>query len=178
MKITTLEIPDLLILEPTIYDDARGYFFESYKAESLDNAGYNINFIQDNQAKSTRGVLRGLHLQTGEYAQTKLIRALHGEILDVAVDLRKNSPTYGRSYSIILSATNRKQLLIPKGFAHGYAVLSANAEVFYKVDAPYAPRFESGILYNDPTLNIDWLLHPNEIILSSKDALLPYFNEL
>jgi dTDP-4-dehydrorhamnose 3,5-epimerase len=178
MKITTTPLRDLMLLEPTVHGDERGYFFESYKNDFFKNNNLNYEFIQDNQARSNRGVLRGLHFQTGIHAQAKLIRALQGEILDVAVDIRPDSPTFGQHYSVMLTAHNKLQLLVPRGFAHGYAVLSETAEVFYKVDNLYAPKFESGIIYNDNDLNIDWKLNENEIVVSNKDAVLSRLNEI
>lgn len=167
-------IPGLLIFEPKIFRDERGYFFESYNQNTFSDEGVGITFVQDNQAQSVYGVLRGLHYQMAPYAQTKLIRVLEGEILDVAVDVRKGSPTYGRVYTVRLSAENKKQLLVPKGFAHGYAVLSPTAEVLYKCDAFYHKAAESGIIYNDPTLDIDWGIPPDRAIVSDKDVrLLP-----
>ena len=136
------------------------------------------NFIQDNQSFSTRGVIRGLHLQINPYAQAKLVRVLQGEILDVAVDLRKNSPTYGQHFSVVLSADNKKQLMVPHGFAHGFSVLSETASVLYKVDQLYHKESERGIRYDDPTLAIDWQLDPKEIIVSEKDLVLPGFDEI
>jgi dTDP-4-dehydrorhamnose 3,5-epimerase len=167
-------IPGLLIFEPKIFRDGRGYFFESYNENTFRDQGIQITFVQDNQARSTYGVLRGLHYQMAPYAQTKLIRVLEGEILDVAVDVRKGSPTYGQVYTIKLSAENKKQLLVPKGFAHGYAVLSPTAEVLYKCDAFYHKAAESGVIYKDPTLNIDWGIPAGKEIVSDKDVrLLP-----
>lgn len=156
MKVTPTHIPDLLVIEPTVHGDERGYFYESYNVEEWKKAGLEYNFIQDNQAGSGKGVLRGLHFQKHPHAQTKLVRALSGEIYDVAVDLRPDSNTRGQSYGIILSADNKKQLLIPRGFAHGYLVLSDFAEVTYKVDNVYAKDSEGGLRYDDPALGIAW----------------------
>ncbi|MEO6135472.1 MAG: dTDP-4-dehydrorhamnose 3,5-epimerase [Ginsengibacter sp.] len=164
--------PDLLIFEPKVFEDHRGYFFESYNQQLFLDNDVQINFVQDNQAKSSYGILRGLHFQQDPYAQTKLIRAISGEILDVAVDLRKGSPTYGKAYTIILSAENRKQLLVPKGFAHGYSVLSETAEVMYKCDAFYHKSSEGGISWNDPQLSIDWKIPADKVIVSEKDSVL------
>ena len=166
-------IRDLLIYEPKIHEDNRGYFFESYNANTFFSGGVEIKFVQDNQAKSSYGVIRGLHYQLDPYAQTKLIRALSGAILDVAVDLRKGSPTFGKSFTIELTAENKKQLLVPKGFAHGYSVLSETAEVFYKCDAFYNKESEGGIAYNDPELNIDWKIPADKAIVSEKDLYHP-----
>ncbi|QEH43642.1 dTDP-4-dehydrorhamnose 3,5-epimerase [Chitinophaga sp. XS-30] len=166
-------IPDLLIYEPKVHGDSRGYFFESYNANTFREEGVNIVFVQDNQARSSYGVLRGLHFQQEPYAQTKLIRTLEGRILDVVVDLRTGSPAYGKVYTIELSAENKRQLLVPKGFAHGYSVLSETAEVMYKCDNFYHKASEGGIIYNDPALQIDWGIPLTEAIVSEKDTLLP-----
>ena len=177
MPFTKTEFPGLLIFEPKIWEDERGYFFESYNQNVFNDEGVEINFVQDNQASSEYGVIRGLHYQLNPFAQTKLIRALSGSILDVAVDIRKNSPTYGKVYTIELSADNKKQLLVPKGFAHGYSVLSNTAEVFYKCDTFYNKESEGGIVYNDISLNIDWKIDKNRAIISDKDIQLPGFND-
>jgi dTDP-4-dehydrorhamnose 3,5-epimerase len=166
-------IPDLLIYEPKVHGDSRGYFFESYNANSFREGGIEIVFVQDNQARSTYGVLRGLHFQQEPHAQTKLIRALEGAILDVVVDLRVGSPAYGKVYTIELSAENKRQLLVPKGFAHGYSVLSPTAEVMYKCDNFYHKASEGGIIYNDPALQIDWGIPLTAAIVSEKDVVLP-----
>lgn len=164
--------PRLYVYEPRIFGDERGYFFESYNKNIFKEAGINIDFVQDNQARSVYGVLRGLHFQQAPYAQTKLIRVFEGEVMDVVVDIRKGSPAYGKTFSIVLSAENKKQLLVPKGFAHGYAVLSPTAEVFYKCDAFYHKESEGGIIYNDPGLNIDWGIPLDKAIISEKDMKL------
>lgn len=166
-------IPDLLIYEPRVHGDSRGYFFESYNANTFRDEGVDIVFVQDNQARSTYGVLRGLHFQLEPHAQTKLIRALEGTILDVVVDLRAGSPAYGKVYTIELSAENKRQLLVPKGFAHGYSVLSPTAEVMYKCDNFYHKASEGGLIYNDPALQIDWGIPLTEAIVSEKDLVLP-----
>lgn len=166
-------IPDLLIYEPKVHGDSRGYFFESYNANTFRAEGVEIEFVQDNQARSTYGVLRGLHFQQEPHAQTKLIRALEGTILDVVVDLRSGSPAYGKVYSIELSAENKRQLLVPKGFAHGYSVLSPTAEVMYKCDNFYHKASEGGLIYNDPALQIDWGIPLTEALVSEKDLVLP-----
>jgi len=171
MPFVKTAFPDLLIFEPKIFGDSRGYFFESYNANTFSTEGVDIKFVQDNQAQSSYGVLRGLHYQLAPYAQTKLVRTLSGTILDVAVDIRKDSPTYGKVFTIELSAENKKQLLVPKGFAHGYSVLSETAEVFYKCDAFYNKEAEGGIMYNDPLLNIDWKIPADKAIVSEKDLL-------
>lgn len=170
MPIIKTLFPGLLIFEPKFFEDSRGYFFESYNQKTFSDEGVEIDFVQDNQASSSFGVIRGLHYQLNPYAQTKLIRALSGNIIDVVVDLRKNSPTYGKAYSIELSAVNKKQLLVPKGFAHGYSVISKTAEVFYKCDGFYRKESEGGIAWNDPALNIDWQIPANSEIISEKDT--------
>ncbi|MBS1738320.1 MAG: dTDP-4-dehydrorhamnose 3,5-epimerase [Bacteroidetes bacterium] len=171
------EIEDLLIFEPAIFEDERGYFFESYNSRLFSDNKIGLHFIQDNQARSSYGVIRGLHYQLAPYAQTKLIRVLSGKILDVAVDIRLSSPTYGHAYTIILSAENKKQLLVPKGFAHGYSVLSESAEVFYKCDAYYNKENEGGIAWNDPALAIDWQIPVNAVSVSEKDQKYPGLKE-
>lgn len=171
-------IKDLVVLNPTVFEDSRGYFFEAYNQAKFNQEGINYQFIQDNQSFSKRGVIRGLHLQINPFAQAKLVRVLEGVILDVAVDLRKNSPTYGQHESVVLSAENKKQLMVPHGFAHGFSVLSETASVLYKVDQLYDKNSERGIRFDDPTLNIDWQLEPNEIIVSDKDLVLPYFKDI
>lgn len=173
MPFTQTDLPGLLIFEPKVHEDARGYFFESYNTNIFSSGGVDIKFIQDNQAKSSYGVIRGLHYQLNPFAQTKLIRALSGSILDAVVDLRKGSPTYGKSFSIELSAENKKQLLVPQGFAHGYSVLSETAEVLYKVDQFYSKESEGGVLYNDPAHGIDWGIPVDKQILSEKDLHNP-----
>ena len=168
-------IPNLLVFEPKIHEDNRGYFFESFNLQIFRTEGIDINFVQDNQSCSQYGVIRGLHYQLDPYAQVKLIRVLAGKILDVAVDIRKDSPTFGKSFSIELSAENKKQLFIPAGFAHGFSVLSEQAEVFYKCDSFYNKESEAGILYNDSSLNIDWKTPAGKEIISEKDKNLPLF---
>lgn len=165
--------PGLLIFEPKVFEDSRGYFFESYNENICRAEGVDIRFVQDNQAKSSYGVVRGLHYQLAPHAQTKFIRVLSGTILDVVVDIRKGSPTYGQSFIIELSAENKLQLLIPKGFAHGYSVISPTAEVFYKCDTFYNKESEGGILLSDPILNIDWQVPVEKRIISDKDLLYP-----
>lgn len=178
MNIEKTAINDLVIINPTVFEDSRGYFFEAYnKAKFLEN-GISYVFIQDNQSFSKRGVIRGLHLQINPFAQAKLVRVLEGEILDVAVDLRKNSPTYGQYVSVVLSATNKKQLMVPHGFAHGFSVLSETASVLYKVDQVYHKDSERGIRYDDPDLAIDWQLNSGEAIVSDKDIVLPSFKDI
>lgn len=162
-------IADLKIFEPKVWADDRGYFFESYNENTFHAADITADFVQDNQARSTFGVLRGLHYQVGDYAQAKLVRVLEGEVLDVAVDIREGSATYGEVFTIRLSAENKRQLFVPRGFAHGYVVLSPTAEFYYKCDNFYSKAHEGGILYNDPSLNIDWEIDLSQAILSEKD---------
>ena len=176
MKINKTFIEDLLIIEPQLFKDDRGFFYESYNKNNLDKV-VNVVFVQDNESKSNKGVIRGLHFQKPPYAQTKLIRCISGSIFDVAVDLRKNSKTYGKSFSIELSSENNKQLLVPKGFAHGFQVLSNEAIVNYKVDEYYNPDSDSGIIWNDKDLLIDWNLDIKPV-LSVKDLKLISFKEL
>lgn len=173
MPFLTTDFPNLIVFEPHVWGDDRGYFFESYQQQRFAEAGIPVQFVQDNQARSSYGVLRGLHYQQGEHAQAKLVRVLEGEVLDVVVDLREGSPTYGQSYSIVLSAANKRQLFVPRGFAHGYAVLSPTAEFFYKCDNYYNKASEGGLYYDDPQLGIDWQIDPQMVQLSDKDRLLP-----
>lgn len=175
MSFYATEIPGLLIFEPKVFEDSRGYFFEAYNQSVFHDEGLDLSFVQDNQSKSSFGVIRGLHYQLNPYAQFKLVRTLHGRILDVAVDLRKGSPSFGKHFSIELSAENKKQLLIPPGFAHGFSVLSNTAIVFYKCDALYNKESEAGILYNDASLNIDWKIPAGKEIVSEKDIEQPLF---
>jgi dTDP-4-dehydrorhamnose 3,5-epimerase len=177
MPFISTPIPDLIVFEPRIFPDERGYFFESYNRRTWEEAGVTMNFVQDNQARSTRGVLRGLHYQTGEMAQAKLVRVLDGEVLDVVVDIRPESPTYGQWYGIRLSAENKRQMLVPRGFAHGYIVLSETAEFFYKCDNFYSKAHEGGIRYDDPQLRIDWEFDLAQVLVAEKDLALPYFRE-
>ena len=173
MLFITTEIPGLLVFEPKVLADSRGYFFESYNEKVFQQNGVNIRFVQDNQSLSSYGVIRGLHYQLNPHAQTKLVRVLSGRILDVVVDIRKDSPTFGRHFDIELSAENKKQLLVPKGFAHGFSVLSEKAEVSYKCDGFYNKESEAGIRFDDPSLNIDWQIPADKAIISDKDQLLP-----
>ena len=171
MKFTRLEIPDVILCEPKILSDERGYFSETFRQDKLEEfLGFSVNFCQENESKSTFGVLRGLHYQTNPYAQTKLVRVLQGAVLDVSVDLRKNSPTFGKHVAIELSEENKSQILIPKGFAHGFIVLSKEAVLAYKVDNYYHQGSERGIAYNDNSLAIDWKLKSEDIKVSAKDA--------
>jgi len=173
MQFQETEFPGLIIIQPDIFKDNRGYFFESYNQKNFSKGNVNYNFLQDNQARSTYGIIRGLHYQLEPHAQTKLIRALSGTILDVVVDLRKGSPTFHKVFSIELSDQNKTQLLIPRGFAHGYSVLSEVAEVFYKCDAYYHKDSEAGVLWNDATLQIDWKVPADKVVVSEKDTLHP-----
>lgn len=176
MKVIKTEFEGLFVIEPKVFEDERGYFYESYNRIKLKEQGIDIDFVQDNQSKSNYGVTRGLHYQLNPKAQTKFVRVLQGSIYDVAVDIRKNSPTYGKWFGIELSAENKKQLFIPKGFAHGFSVLSEEAVVFYKCDEFYSPEHERGIMYNDPFLNIDWKVPASKVILSAKDTKHPMFD--
>lgn len=169
MKIIETRFPDLYIIQPQVWGDSRGFFLESFNANILSKAGIKYNFVQDNHSKSTFGVVRGLHFQKGKFAQTKLVRVVVGKVLDVAVDLRKGSPTYMEHFSIELSDENHTQLLIPKGFAHGFSVLSETAEFLYKCDQFYNKESEGGIHYADPELNIDWGLGDTKCNVSEKD---------
>lgn len=178
MEIIKTSIKGLVIIEPKVFTDERGYFMESYKESFIEENFPNIHFIQDNESKSSYGVLRGLHFQRPPFEQTKLVRVIQGKVLDVAVDLRKESDTYGKWKSIILTGENKKQFLIPKGFAHGFVVLSEEAIFAYKVDNPYAPEFDSGIIYNDETLNINWRINNKDLSISSKDSKLKPFHLL
>jgi len=178
MKILLTHISDLVIIKPVIFKDQRGYFYESYNEEQYKKAGINNIFVQDNQSLSKKGVIRGLHYQDEPYAQAKLVRVLKGKIFDVAVDLRKSSLTYGKCFGIELSSINKLQLFIPKGFAHGFSVLSNYAVVHYKTDALYNPASEKGILYNDPDLGIDWKINPDMHIVSDRDLALPLFRNV
>lgn len=165
------------IYEPKVFADHRGYFFESFNENSLEGTGIPAHFVQDNEAKSNKGVLRGLHYQVGENAQAKLVRVVVGEALDVIVDLRPASSTYGHHFGIILSGENKRQLFVPKGFAHGYLVLEDQTIFCYKCDAPYDKANEGGIRYDDPQLNIDWVLDSADLSLSEKDLILPFFGD-
>ena len=178
MSFTETPIPGLLVFEPKIHFDDRGYFFESYNAKTWETVNVLANFVQDNQARSTIGVLRGLHYQTGEMAQAKLVRVIEGEVLDVVVDLREGSSTYGKWYSIRLSSENKRQMFVPRGFAHGYVVLSDTAEFAYKCDNFYSKAHDGGLRFDDPTLAIDWEFDLTQVIVSEKDLALPYFQPL
>lgn len=175
MQFKTTKIVDLIVCQPTIFGDERGYFYESYSKAAFAKGGIYADFIQDNQARSVKNVLRGLHFQTGEWAQAKLVRCTEGEVLDVAVDLRPHSATYGEWFAIRLSAENHTQLFVPRGFAHGYAVLSETAVFQYKCDNIYSKNHESGIKYDDSTLSIDWQIDLSQAIISGKDQQQPLF---
>lgn len=174
LKIIKTGIEDLVIIEPQVFEDERGYFFESYKKSEFEKAGLVYDFVQDNQSKSRQGVLRGLHYQKN-FSQAKLVRVLDGEVFDVAVDLRKNSPTYGKWFGVVLSSQNKKMLMIPKGFAHGFLVLSKTAVFTYKCDEIYHPEDEGGIIWNDPDIGISWPM--NDVVLSKKDMNHPTLKE-
>lgn len=169
--------PGVKVFEPKVWEDERGYFYESYNKKTLEEAGILVEFVQDNQARSTKGVLRGLHYQVTPFAQAKLVRVIEGAVLDVILDIRKTSPTYGKWMSIELSAENKKQLFIPHGFAHGYQVLTDNATFFYKCDNYYSKEHEGGILYSDPQLAINWNIEYGRLVLSEKDESWPIFGE-
>ena len=167
------EIPGLQLFEPNVFEDSRGYFFESYNEKVFREAGIDFRWVQDNQSSSSYGVIRGLHYQLPPYAQSKLVRVLRGKILDGVVDIRKGSPTFGKTYCKVLSAKNKRQLFIPIGFAHGFSVLSKEAEVLYKCDNYYNKESEAGIIYNDAELSIDWRIPGRDAIVSEKDKMLP-----
>ncbi len=177
MKFIKTKIKDLVILEPSFFEDKRGYFLESYNQDKLEEVIGKVSFVQDNESKSSKGVLRGLHFQKPPYNQAKLVRCIEGKVLDVAVDLRNGSKTYGQHIVIELSSENKKQLFVPRGFAHGFLVLSETAIFAYKVDNIYAPDYDAGICWNDPILNISWGLDEIDILVSEKDAKLPFFSE-
>lgn len=177
MKFSKTTIPGIVIIEPSVFSDNRGYFLESFNKKNFEDNISKINFVQDNESKSSRGVLRGLHFQTPPFAQAKLVRCIKGSVLDVAVDIRKGSPTYGKHVSIELSEFNKKQLYIPRGFAHGYSVLSESAIFAYKVDNIYAPECDAGILWKDQVLNIQWGVNNDDVLISEKDSKLPSFSD-
>ena len=178
MEVTETYLKGCFIIEPQVFGDERGFFFESFnKNKFRELTGIEIEFVQDNEAFSYKGILRGLHFQKGEFAQAKLVRVVKGKVLDVAVDLRPGSKTFGKHFSVILSEENKKQLFVPRGFAHGYAVLEDNTLFSYKCDNYYNKESESGVIYNDKDLQIDWMLEENEIELSEKDEKLKAFKE-
>lgn len=178
MEFKETHLKGCFIIEPKVIQDGRGYFMESFNQQVFNNGlGRELIFVQDNQSESSKGVVRGLHYQTGSSAQAKLVRVLEGEVLDVAVDIRPDSPTYGQHVSVVLSAENKTQFFVPEGFAHGFSVLSEKAVFFYKCSNFYDKASEGGILYNDPSLGIDWMLKESEIVLSEKDKNLPIFEQ-
>ena len=177
MNFIETAIEGVFIIDPRLFGDERGYFFDSYSRAAFEAAGLHYDFVQDNQSKSVYGTVRGLHFQKGEHAQAKLVRVLEGTVLDVAVDLRRASPTYGRHVAVELSAENNRQLLIPRGFAHGFSVLSETAIFAYKCDNLYCRESEGGIRFDDPTLAVDWRIDPAKALTSEKDKLHPYFSE-
>ena len=178
MKFIKTAIPDVFIIEPSVFGDDRGYFLESFNLEKFEENIFPIKFVQDNESKSSRGVLRGLHFQKPPFNQAKLVRCIEGRVMDVAVDIRKGSPTYGKHVAIELTGENKRQLFVPRGFAHGFSVLSDSAVFAYKVDNTYAPESDSGIRYDDKELNIDWGLNKAEVQLSVKDKNLSFFKDL
>ena len=177
MKFIKTEIPDVYIIEPSVFGDNRGYFLESFNLEKFEENVYPIKFVQDNESKSSKGVLRGLHFQKPPFDQAKLVRCIEGRVMDVAVDIRKGSPTYGNHVAIELTGKNKRQLFVPRGFAHGFLVLSDSATFAYKVDNTYAPDHDAGIRWNDKELNIQWGLIDSIVKVSAKDAELPFFLE-
>ncbi len=178
MNFIRTDIPDVIIIEPTVQGDDRGYFVETFRADKLEEfLGYKINFCQDNESKSSRGVLRGLHYQLSPAAQTKLVRVIQGSVLDVAIDIRKGSPTFGKHVAVELSGSNKKQMLVPRGFAHGFVVLEDDTVFAYKVDNYYSPENDRGILFSDDSLSIDWKVPHSELNLSAKDKVQPKLNE-
>lgn len=177
MKVIKTEIDGVVIIEPDVFGDERGYFFESYNQERFDAAVRPVRFVQDNESRSKFGVLRGLHFQKGEFAQSKLVRVVKGRVWDVAVDIRRGSPTFGRYAAVELSAQNKRQFFVPRGFAHGFSVLSDEAIFQYKCDNLYAPAAEGAVAWNDPAIGIDWRLRPEEVILSPKDSRHPMLAE-
>ena len=178
MKTIETKISELIIIEPEVFGDVRGYFLESYNQKKFEEVVGKISFVQDNESKSSKGVLRGLHFQKPPFAQAKLVRCIEGEVLDVAVDIRKNSKTYGHHVAVLLTGHNKRQLFVPRGFAHGFLVLSESATFAYKVDNTYAPEFDTGIRWNDKELNIQWGMDDSEVVISAKDAELPFLSEL
>jgi dTDP-4-dehydrorhamnose 3,5-epimerase len=177
MNFVETKILDVIIIEPTVFGDERGYFLESYNQNKFEDVVGKISFVQDNESKSSKGVLRGLHFQKSPFEQAKLVRCIEGEVLDVAVDIRKNSKTYGHHVAVLLSGENKRQLFVPRGFAHGFLVLSESATFAYKVDNTYAPEFDAGIRWNDKELNIQWGMEDREVMISTKDAELPFLSE-
>ncbi|MCX6075106.1 MAG: dTDP-4-dehydrorhamnose 3,5-epimerase [Campylobacterales bacterium] len=178
MNFIRTEISDVIIIEPKVHGDSRGYFVETFRADKLEEfLGYTINFCQDNESKSSRGVLRGLHYQLAPAAQTKLVRVIQGRVLDVAVDIRKNSPSFGKHVAVELTSENKRQLLVPRGFAHGFVVLEDDTVFAYKVDNYYSPENDRGIAFDDEALGIDWMVPHTELNLSAKDQVQPKLSE-
>ena len=177
MKFIKTKIEGLTIIEPTVFGDERGYFLESYNEKEFEKAIGKVSFVQDNESKSSKGVLRGLHFQKPPFEQAKLVRCIEGKVLDVAVDIRKNSKTYGQHVAVLLSGENKRQLFVPRAFAHGFLVLSDTATFAYKVDNTYAPEFDVGIRWDDSILNIQWGVNESEVLVSEKDTKLPFFSE-
>ncbi len=178
MKFIRTDIEDVVIIEPLIHGDERGYFVETFRQDKLEEfLGFKLNFVQDNESKSSYGVLRGLHYQLAPFAQTKLVRVIKGRVLDVAVDIRENSPTYGKYVAVELNETNKRQLFVPRGFAHGFVVLSDEAIFAYKVDNYYAPQNDRGMAFDDKALNIDWIVEKDKMQLSAKDTKQPSFDK-
>jgi len=178
MNIIETALPGVLIVEPKVFGDARGYFFESWNQAAFEAVGITNKWVQDNESKSCHGVLRGLHYQAAPYTQAKIVRAIVGAVLDVAVDIRKGSPTFGKHVAVELSAENKRQLYIPRGFAHGFAVLSDEAVFAYKCDNPYAPAADRGVLFSDPAIGIDWRIDVSKALLSEKDKKHPLLSQI
>ncbi len=178
MEYKETAIPGVWIIEPRVFDDARGYFMETFKQEEFEQHIGPVRFVQDNESCSTRGVLRGLHFQKPPYTQAKLVRVIKGRVLDVAVDIRKNSPTYGRYVAVELTGENKRQFFIPRGFAHGFLVLSDEAVFTYKVDNTYAPQHEGSVRFDDPAIGIEWEMAPADLLLSEKDKQAPLLKEI
>ena len=179
MEFIPQSIPDVWIIEPKVHGDERGYFAETYRQDKFEDAlGYKVNFVQDNESKSHKGVLRGLHFQLAPYAQSKLVRVIEGTVLDVAVDVRRGSPSFGQHVAVELSGVNKKQIFIPRGFAHGFLVLTDTATFAYKVDNYYSPEYDRGLAFDDSDLNIDWQLTKQQLLLSDKDTQQPRLTEL
>ncbi|MGB2129696.1 MAG: dTDP-4-dehydrorhamnose 3,5-epimerase [Flavicella sp.] len=177
MKVVETAIPDVLIFEPNVFGDDRGYFMETFRLDKIQKHIGNVNFVQDNESVSSYGVLRGLHYQKPPFTQSKLVRVMQGEVLDVAVDIRKGSPTFGQHVAVLLTGENKKQLWVPKGFAHGFVVLSDTAQFAYKCDNYYTPSHDAGIAWDDKVLNIDWRIALKDVKLSEKDKAQPDFSE-
>lgn len=178
MKLTETNISGLVVIEPKVFEDYRGFFFEPYNKLKFEKFFGEIDFVQDNESKSRKGVLRGFHFQKPPFAQAKLVRCIEGEVLDIALDLRKKSKTYGKYHKVILSGDNKKQFFIPRGFAHAFLVLSETALFSYKVDNIYSPKFDSGVIWNDPSLSIDWGFKESELIISEKDKNLNFISDI